>query len=290
MRNRTVQNKTRLTFRFRLGLVFLLILAFLFSGLFLYRVLSIDSDFVTLAVAKNAGDLEVAVFDFSKRTVIKIHIPAETSVNLAMHRGTLRAQSIWKLVESEGLPGQILADTVTKTFHFPVDHWADESATKSLVAGKTDLPSPLRVRIFLMKIQRTEEESIDLSKTSYLSKGKLADGEEGYEVRGSLPLSLATLFADSRISEKQTAVSLINKTGKDQKELRDVVDVLGVLGAKVAPVVESEEDKDLSCEVSALNFEVAEKISSIFDCKLNPKTPEVFDIEITLGKKFYERF
>lgn len=251
-------------------------------------LLSATENPFTLSIAKENGDVDLVMADFSNGYVAKVVIPKDTEVHLAMQRGTLRANSIWKLVKSENLPGQFVADTVMRTFHIPVDYWASERAMNKLTSIESNIPLVTRLRLMVALRDKNIDE-IDLSKTSYLTETKLIDGEEGYKINGTLPLTVSSLSADENIASFLTAVLIINKTGKPNYLLSDAAGVLEVLGGKVAPILESSESND-TCSVQAVNKKERERVAKIFNCTEVSGIPESFDIQITFGKKFLERF
>jgi hypothetical protein len=251
-------------------------------------VVSVDNIF-TVAIAKQNGDIELLLADFSSDdTITSVIIPSGVESSLAMQRGTLRAESIWKLKRSENLPGQILADSVMRTFYIPVDYWASEGAINNILALETDMPFVLRARVMLFS--RSKMDKIDLGETSYLTSVRLNDGDLGYRINGTLPLVVSSLAADPRISNKQTAISIINKTGEPAYSLRSIVSVIEVLGGKVAPIYQDEEIFGGICSVRAVETGMRKRVANIFNCEETNGIPESFDIELTVGSKFIERF
>lgn len=269
-------------------LVLYALTALLIAGVFiLVAGLTSGKKAFTVAVS-SSPDIHIWSVDLGSGSITKIIVPAETEVELAMERGTLRAHSVWKLVESESLPGQLLADTVMRTFHTPIDFWADESSFKNILSKKTDIPFFLKLRTILLSKRKSPQE-IKLDETSVLTRRKLTDGQEGYAVTGSLPVSLLSKFADSNISETQIAARIINETGEESYRLTDVVGVLEVLGAKVAPIAQGAQD-EIDCVVTSNQDEVLERVGMVFNCEQVKAAPEAFDVELVLGTKFLKRF
>lgn len=242
----------------------------------------------SVAVAGGDGNIDVYVIDMSKGSIVSVQVPNETEVELGMNRGKLRAGSVWRLVKSENLPGQILADTTMRTFHFPVDYWAEESALYNALNPQTDMPFGLKMRLGLL-LRTKPITKINLSETSYLVRGTLTDGEIGWLVSESVPLALASLFTDYQISEGSTVINILNNTGEGQYRLEDVVSTLEILGGKVAPISQRGKLSGV-CRVSAKDENTRIRIASVFNCEIATEAPEAFDAELELGDQFLERF
>jgi len=284
------RKKQKQKIRFEKRRIVIAILLTLIVGLvaLFLKVISAGEDVFAVAVAKDNGDVEVLMADFTKPEVYSVRVPAGTEVNLAMQRGVLRASSIWRLIKSENLPGQLLADTIMRTFYIPVDYWADEEAVSSLFSGTSDMPFPLRVRL-LTAVKSSNVTFLDLSETTYFTKLKLADGESGFRVNGTLPLTVASIAADGRISGVQTAVLIKNRTGRPSYMLSPAVSVFEVLGGKVAPLLTGDEE-GIGCTVKAEKPQIRKRVATVFNCKEMPGTPDSFDIEVVFGKLFLDRF
>lgn len=281
---RRQRNKPKIAFRLaksKLITLSILVIIITFFALVFAKTSALVPEVFTIAATKEDGNIEIRVVEIKKNKITKVVVPYDTEVSLAMRRGTLRAQSVVKLIDSEKLPGQFLADTVMRTFYLPVDYWQ--------VYGDSDLPLFISLRLRIPKLRGFQEEVINLSETSFLTKTKLRDGEEGYEAQDKTPLFLASLFADSNFSTRQTAVGVVNATGEGEYVLSEVVKVFETLGAKVAPI-SSVEEKDVSCVVSASDKKILERVAEVFNCDKDSAPPKAFDIELLLGSKFYNRF
>lgn len=239
-------------------------------------------DYFTLATAEPSGDIKIDYVDLTQEQIYSIIIPKDTEVALAMQRGNLRASSIEKLLKTENLPGQFLADTTMKTFHFPVDYWRHGMST--------DLPLVLLVRQKVMGWGRSKIEKINLSDTTYLVEQKLTDGEVGYVVRDAMPLLLQSIFADPAFSKDYTAIQIVNKTGQHQYYLHNFVKVLEVMGVKVAPISDGDKEAEIDCIAKSLDRDALERIASVFNCDTLYAEPSAFDVEIIVGERFYKRF
>jgi len=252
----------------------------LLAGVFVKMAASTPEVF-TIASTGDKGSIEIQVVELRKNKITKLLVSKDTEVELAMHRGTLRAQSVVKLIDTENLSGQLLADTVMRTFYLPIDYWE--------VHTETDLPLFVAIQLRILKLRGFQEEVIDLSETSFLGKTKLGDGDEGYKVTQAPPLFLVSLFADANFAERQTTVGLVNATGEGQQSLDEMIKVFETLGVKVAPISNTQE-KDVNCIVSSVNEKILDRVATVFNCDKSLEAPKAFDIEIILGREFYNRF
>lgn len=241
----------------------------------------------SVVVATSSGDLELTHFDLGQGRAVVLTIPKDTEVQLAMKRGTLRARSVARLMELEGLPGQLLVDTVMKTLSLPVDYWAKGKKYGTYFGG--DVPFVVRLAVFVHALRGLREERISLGETSFLVKKRLVDGEDGYVVSGYLPLSILSLFADPAISGGKTTARLVNSMGEGKEEVAMVANILEVLGAKAAPPVNADKE-GLDCIVKANDKYKLARLSSVFDCEVSAQPPEAFDVELILGSRFWARF
>lgn len=279
-RKRTVNEKTPISRR-KIIFITITILFLCTIGIVLKGISDRTENYFTLAETLPSGDLVVTYIDLQNKESLNIIIPKDTEVNLARQRGILRASSIKKIIDSENIDRQIIADTVTKTFRFPVDYW------KSGIL--TDMPFFLRMRLKLAELSGLSVIELQLDETSYLISTKLPDGEEGYRVRDTMPLSLQSVFADPSFAGERLAVNIVNKTGKGSYNLNTVIKVLDVLGMKVAPI-QDEEEEEMSCIVISQHESALKRVASVFNCESELKEPSAFDIEIIFGRDFYERF
>lgn len=234
-------------------------------------------DNFSIVYPEENGSIKLMLYDLANERSVKLDIPGDVEVNLAMGRGILRAKNVKRLIDSENLPGQLLADTIMKTLRLPVDYWSG------------DVPLSAKIAIIAHNLRGSREDQISLENSPYLLKTKLIDGEEGYKVSGSLTLSLVSLFSDPSISKNQTAVRLVNRTGDNAYDLSHVVEVLEVLGAKPVPPLK-EDPLDADCVVKANDAYTRARVASIFNCSEDPSPPEAFDIELILGSHFSKRF
>ncbi len=282
-KNQNIQPKSKLRLFLFFGVLIIMVLGLLGIVFFAPKL-----NYFTVAVATDQGEIIVQVVDFSEGEFIEVIVPKDTQLELGMERGILRGESVWRLIESEKLPGQIISDTVMHSLHFPIDYWAHEGALENLLNPNTNLPFLTKVRLALLSKGKRREQ-IDLAETSYLQSGRLSDGEEGFVVEQNMPVKLRSMFADSDILEEQTVVNVINSTGEGNYRLDDVIGVLEVLGAKVAPVVQSEKVTS-DCVVGAKNPNIRNKVARVFNCEISESAPKAFDVELTLGEKFLKRF
>jgi|GEM_PF-6249248 len=259
---------------FKLSMVFVFLLCILFLLIFIF--ISMPLYFSTAKIDRD-GRIVVSVYNFYDLRIVKAVVPPETELKLAMQRGSLRAKGLPRLVETEKLPAQFVVDSLMKSFHLPIDYW------------EKDMPTLAKLAVLLNSLRGVREENVNLEDSQVLKKKVLADGEDGYIISGSMPISLLGLFSDPKMSSGQMAVRIVNQTGKDNNWLNDIFTILEVLGVKSVPP-RLDEKSDIDCIVRTSNKYILSRLTSIFNCELDSSPPEVFDIELIIGEKFFKRF
>ena len=259
---------------FKLSMVFVFLLCILFLLIFIFIRMPL---YFSTAKIDRDGRIVVSVYNFYDLRIVKAVVPPETELKLAMQRGSLRAKGLPRLVETEKLPAQFVVDSLMKSFHLPIDYW------------EKDMPTLAKLAVLLNSLRGVREENVNLEDSQVLKKKVLADGEDGYIISGSMPISLLGLFSDPKMSSGQMAVRIVNQTGKDNNWLNDIFTILEVLGVKSVPP-RLDEKSDIDCIVRTSNKYILSRLTSIFNCELDSSPPEVFDIELIIGEKFFKRF
>lgn len=293
----------RSTKRFDLKYIFsgFIILALLAFSLFFLSTLS-DKNKINVAIKGEDGAILVSSFDPDSREITTILVPPQTQLDVSHELGKWKAKSIWQLGINEKLTGELLPQVVTKNFHLPLFLWADSPAIgfsksdlRALIGAlvlpyKTNLSIIQRIKLFstALGVKNFNKTTIDLSKTSYLRKTKLADGENGFVVTNSLPSQLIPIFSDPEISQKKITVEIIDASGEGGFAT-EVGETIEIMGAKIAAVTKVPQE-NFDCLVWGKDREIVSKIAAIFSCKRDKKVDENFDIEIKIGKIFAQRF
>lgn len=258
---------------------------------------------VSLGINREDGEVLVASFDPSNDEITTILIPENTQVQVARQLGTWKIGSVWQLGKNEKLGGQLLAETITKNFRFPVFLWADENSSafttgsfwptiKAVVnPGKTNigLGDRLRIALFTLSVKNTNRINFNLKESSCLRKTKLLDGEEGFMISGSIPEKITTVFSEESISSQNLKAIIKDYTQKPGIPER-VGEIVEVLGIKVA-TIKKEETKNIDCLVTARQDYIREKTARLFGCAEEKGNPEGnFDLEVKIGEQFIKRF
>jgi len=188
---------------------------------------------------------------------------------------------------------------VTKNFNVPVFAWLkieDETfvnknylsrLTSLLFSRETNLSIKDRIRVaaFFSSV-KIKSEPIVLLETGSLV---VSDREEGsFEIGPNIPQAVRVLSAQSEYLKGNVKISLINFSG-GSVDVSEITSIVEAMGAKVA-FVKNDEERESDCQVRG-SRELTHLIEKTFDCKnISEKTDSNFDIEISLGKKFGERF
>ncbi|RJR28956.1 hypothetical protein C4564_03975 [Candidatus Microgenomates bacterium] len=298
-RRRTVKSSTKKTFKLIRLVPVLLLLMFLWF-------VSRPTEDRQIVVAPNGDSVQVGVFDFSQDRIVSLQIPGSTEVVVAGQYGTWRIGSVWKLAKSEGLSGRMLADTTLKSLHIPVDTWSNESLSGVLEGGVggsvaflvngigTGLTFGERIKILAFSVQTAKgnRNVVNLDETSFLTSKMLADGENGYVVTGSVPLSIASLLASPDTDSKVLRVGIKNSTGLSytQGSVRELISVVETLGGKVLSV-EDLSAENVDCVVMARETDSFSKhLSKLIQCDFKKSDTGNFEIIIEVGEQFVKRF
>jgi hypothetical protein len=258
---------------------------------------------VVSAISQKDGDVLVSVFDPEAESITNIVIPGSTQLSVARNLGTFRLKSIWQLGANEKVGGRLLAETITKNFHFPVTNWGDgnlagisQTSFPAIIKGiftpaKTNLKigDRLKMGLFSLGVKNPKRININLKEGNTLRKTKLIDGEEGYLLIEANLRSFYPIFSENVISRQNLRVQIIDHTGSGG--IADQVgQTLEVLGVKVASLEREEKDEE-DCSFRTEDEILAKKVSAIFSCrKEKEKVEGNFDLTIRLGSEFARRY
>ncbi len=256
-----------------------------------------------IAVYTKSGDVVVIAADPQQKTITTLKIPGNTQVEASRQMGKWRLKSIWKLGHDEKIGGRLLAETVTRSFRFPIDSYADEkimnviqgnifSKMKSVLSfSETNMDTFKKVDLFILslsaKVSATYD--FDLADSTYLVEGPLSDGDSGFSIKDKIPGKLSSFFADNDIASKHSTAIIINESS-DNSLTREIGEIIEVLGAKVV-ATSSEKSTDIDCTVSGTAIEARDHIAKVFNCKVSSNDDDKnIDIRLVFGEKFARRF
>lgn len=253
---------------------------------------------VSVAIRGKEGNVNIVTFDPKLSEISTIYIPENTQVDAARGLGVWKLGSIWELGEQEGVGGELLAQTVTKHFKFPVASWADMLALglrgERLSDGLKAIALPyetnltlgdkLGIFLFSLSVKNPNRVEIDLSQTSYLKKQNLVDGTAGFVTSGAPPAGILAIFVDDEISQKALRIKLVDKTGEPGLA-EEVGEILESLGGKIA-VIEKAGVQEGQCTIRAKESEIGERLIRFLPCGFSDKGVGAFDIEIEIGEEF----
>lgn len=284
-------------------LVILVLIVFSLAYLLINSEFRTKTDKLSVAINKENGDIQISTFDAGVEEITNLIIPGKTEVEVARQLGTLQIKNVWQLGINEGLRGQLLAETLTRHFRFPVYIWADSQATglsspnltsllkAVLLPYRTNLKIGDRVRmaIFSLGVHSSKNIDINLADTSYIAKKRLVSGEEGYIISGSFPDKLLVVFSDPQIAKEGTTLVIKDATSKIGLA-EDLGGVIEVLGAKVVSI-DKDEESEFDCEVKGKNREIVERVAKLFSCQVSKEDYEgVIGLEMRIGTLFAKRY
>jgi hypothetical protein len=217
--------------------------------------------------------------------------------------GVWRIGSLWELGESEGMRGELLSNTVSKSLGLPVEHWGDTpmlgfasgkvGVIKALVyGGRSSLSFKDRIKLgwFAIRVSGGDIFDVDLAQSGYLSYTEISGGDEGYRARSKLPERVRALFSVPEVSSEGLKIAVVNETG-DYGYGRHISGVVDGLGGRVLSSRDGDgEDGDcrITYEVESQTLLV---LSQVLGCESQRRDVEgSFDLEVWMGKDFVKRF
>lgn len=251
---------------------------------------------ISIAVQKKSGDVAIITADPQAGSITTIEIPGSTQVSASRNLGIWKLSTISKLGENEKIDGgSFLASTITKSFRFPIEAWADEEMlnlgfTNIFKSSSTNLhlKDKIALAFFSLRVKATSRIDLKLAATSYLTAARLPDGSNGYDIAQNIPIKVSSIFTDTRFSRRNINVVIIDKM-PDSFITSRVGEIIEVLGGKIATVERLDPDTS-DCVVKGRD-EAVHKIAKLFQCQIKEENlTEKENIEILLGGSFKKRF
>lgn len=259
---------------------------------------------ISVAIENGAHGVVLAVFDPASERIVSYSIPASTELEAARQLGMWQIGSLWKLGQDENVGGRLLSDTITKSLRLPTEAYASSnaigivdggifrsvfSAMRSSVNTNLTLGDRIRMAIFSSGLGSKSKIKIEMIDTGYLAAKKLASGEDGYVVKGTVPSSLSKIFADSDLSRQNARIRLTDETSNGLLA-RPITDVIETLGSKVLSL-ERHAESPTDCEIWGSADKTIKKIARVLSCKIVKKDlTSNFNVEILVGTGFEKRF
>lgn len=268
---------------FGVGLVFVL-------GFFCLWILSssaIDREKFSVVQSTDSGDALVVVYDFGAGEITTVKVPAETYLGAAYEYGEWRVGSLQKLGEQEGYGGELLRLSLVKSLHFPIDAW-QKGGDVLIGSSSLNIREKMQLKWFEVKTSKQNWYEVDLVKMGYLKKSTVPDGEEGYLIARTLPLEVGTMFTIP-LETGILRVGIYDHTDRSSSTIKNLSEVIHIIGGDWTVIEKQSSDTD--CTVRGNNEVVVQRISKVLVCKIEKTELEGnFDVEITVGKAFKERF
>ena len=257
----------------------------------------------SVAVANKDGTGTLYLADFYSNTVTEINLPKNLQVDMSRQRGDWKLGSVWQLIQTEDLGGEVYKDSMMKTLEVPLERWASEDAMRFsgsnfvgslrylIRAGQTDLTLSERVHLMMFSagLRASERITIDVLDTGALHKTNLPDGEEGYLVRNNNISGLQKYFVDPDISGLLLRVGILDKSESGLGGFRKTfVGTIENMGTKVVSVQNGNNNLNLDgCEVKVPSVNVAAvKLAEVYNCDVVESSTENFDMIISVGEEF----
>lgn len=204
------------------------------------------------------GEVSLVSYNPANKTITTLDLDENDVIDSAYNYGEWKIGSLWELGFSEGLKGDLLSKSITKSLNIPVDAWEGEKR----------------------------------SNISFFDKLKLKKFEASVKTKDKLKGDLDDIyqFASSQaVSEESQKIGIFYSTSRNNEEVSNVVDVLG---AKVLSMQKANLLDTFDCEIVSKEKNItAKKISQTLGCNLVIKNfEENLDIKIILGNEFSNLF
>jgi len=208
-----------------------------------------------ILVSYENGEVNLISYNPINETITTVNLDENEMITAAYSYGEWKIGSLWDLGFSEGLKGDLLAKSISKSFNVPIDAWRGED--KSNIG-------------FLDKIK------IKKFETSVKSKDKIEGNlDDIYQ------------FASSQIvSDEAQKIGIFYSTSKNNEEVSEIIDVLG---AKVISMQKANLLDSFDCEIVAREKNItSKKISQVLGCnlKIENNFEGNLDIKIMIGDAF----
>ena len=289
-RNHVKKKERRRPWPYVVTLFFTMALAFYFF----YPSVWSGNGKLTIAASGKEKEVYLVTFDPSAETVTTVIFPGNTSVNAANNFGTWQLGSIWELGFSEGLEGELLVNTLMKTFGLPIEAWGESNGSliSIIITRKTNLTIKDRAKLLFayLRIGESGKRTINATETGFLKNVTLPGGVSGYEPKDEVPKSLLRFFSDIQVSQERARVRIVNKSGNGL--LNDQVGkVIEVLGTKIVSV-DRESSEKFDCQVVTNSAKITQaKLAQLFSCKKErAKDLAEGEIDFVFGEDFSKRF
>jgi len=298
-KKRQAKNNYKPYFHLAIGIFFVAFIAYLLVNT---KYWSKDRKLILTHPLLN-GDVEVVVFNPKTDEITAIVIPKTTDVDVSRGLGVWQLGSVWQLGINEGMGGRLLTETVVKNFKIPAFAWLNSAPNsysdigmggllKALLIPKNTnlkLGDRVRLMLFALSVKEFKKTSIDLNNTNYLKREILKGGEEGYKVTNNFPHKLILVISDIRFAKEDIRVLILDNTGS-RGFTGQIGEIIEKMSAKVASV-DIGDKKELDCLVISSDRDLAERVGIVFGCEVRKgETKGNFDIELTLGKQFVDRY
>lgn len=231
---------------------------------------------------------EPALYSINSQTgkLVVVRFPAKTQVQTSHGYGEWFLGSLWQLGVQEGLGGEILANSLKKTFGIPVDAWIDKEGLR------TNLSLFDRARLF--RIWRmADRREIDLVSARVLLKHRFPDGVEGYlVVAEQAKVIFEKNLRDDAVFKEGKTVTVVNTTSKAGLA-GEVAQLAAVLGARVIGADSKSgevEDCLIKGEKSELSSVTARRLQRLLGCEVKEGETASAQLEVLLGDGFSEKF
>jgi len=183
----------------------LFVILLVFLGLYFFGKSTWDGKSkLTVAVAKDNGDVVLVNFDPSTRFISSIKIPKNTQTTVTHELGIWQIGSVWELGFSEGYKGELLSSSAMKTFGIPVEAWSsgsflnfvDGNVFLGLITRDTNLTLKDKIKLsrLILTTGSSAREKIDMEDTGFLESTTLPGGAPGYIVKSGMPKSLMKIL------------------------------------------------------------------------------------------------
>ena len=147
-----------------------------------------------VAVTKN--EVRIEIYDFGKKTISRMIIPGNTSLEASRDLGIWKLGSLMELGKNEKAGGNILRETINRSLKIPVLYWRE--------GGSSNLNffEVLRLWFFKRTVSQVNIFDYDLVSLGYLLEKKYPEGGTYFETFAQVPASLLPVISEFSLPVK----------------------------------------------------------------------------------------
>jgi hypothetical protein len=138
-------------------------------------------------------------------------------------------------------------------------------------------------------LKKSSINTVNLTDNGYLKQSRLNDGEEGYVLGDTLVYEVVSVL--NKYIDGEVFSVKIEDFSKVYDFDTKIIRHISSLGGNVVSVDKSTQEQFYDCTVRAKVTSLLKLVSNSLDCEgLSDESIQNYDLVVTYGKKYYERY